>query len=134
MTSKQMKNILNFSTIKILILLSIIIILILLYLKLNNKELFTSVNGVDTYFKKYFAIQDLYKSIQTKLDVKGNSIDELGDDIQTVLEGKIVSPKTTLPLIQGTSNTNAFSVSTTTTRGTITKEYSNPFSFILKYK
>jgi hypothetical protein len=100
MTSKivsNSKNILKPSTIKILILLSIILILILLYLKLNNKELFTSVADVNNYFRKYFATQDLYKEIQNTLDNEGQVINNLENDIRTVLSGKILPPKTTSP-------------------------------------
>ena len=108
MTSKNSNkkiNILIPSTIKILILLSIIIILILIYLKLNNKELYTSVADIDNYFRKYFAKQTLYQEIQHKLDDGAKKINDLSDDIQTVLSGKRISPA-----IDSTSTESTFSL------------------------
>ena len=93
--SNKIKKILTPSPLKIVILLSIIIIIILIYLKINNKELFTTVANVNEYFRKYFATQDLYKTIQNQLDRKEDTINELSNDIQTVLSGKILTPKTT---------------------------------------
>lgn len=89
--SIKIQNILSPFTIKILILLSIIIILILIYLKINNKELYTT--AIDNYFDKYFAKQSLYKTIQNKLDEEQQIITDLETDIQTVLSGKIISTK-----------------------------------------
>jgi hypothetical protein len=129
MSSKQMKNILTPSSIKILILLSIIIILILIYLKLNNKELFATVADVDNYFRKYFAIQDLYKTIQSKLDTEEIIINELSADIQTVLSGKKIIPIITVPLIEEPTTTQ----SPTTTQNPTTTEPANPFNFIFNY-
>jgi len=104
-SSKKIKNLLNYSTMKILIFLSIIIILILIYLKLNSKELFASVANVNNYFTRYFAIQDLYKSLQSKLDAERIIINDLANDIQTVLDGEVMTPQTTTPIIQPTTTT-----------------------------
>jgi len=102
MSSNKIKNILKPSSIKILILLSIIIILILIYLKINNKELFATVADVDNYFKNYFATLSLYEDIQNTLATKGQIINELENDIQTVLSGKILTPKITTESILNT--------------------------------
>ena len=97
MSSKKIKNLLNSSTIKILMLLSTIIILILIYLKLNNKELFRTAADINNYFDKYFIIQDLYKTLQSKLDEESIIINELSNDIQTVLDGEIIKAKPIAP-------------------------------------
>ena len=92
--SKKIKNSLNHSTIKILFLVSIIV-LILIYLKVTSKELYTSVEDIKNYFDKYFDMQSFYQGLNNTLITQSNKINNLGNDVQTVLAGKILSPITT---------------------------------------
>ena len=81
----KFKSLLEPTTLNILLLLSLIIIIILIYLKNKKIELFNSL-----FMDKYINAQNINKNIQNIMKKQDKKINNLGNDIQTVLQGDLL--------------------------------------------
>ena len=114
-------------TIKLtLLFILFVIILIIIYLKINNKELYTSKTDIDNYFDNYYTTKRLYKRLQDEISVQGDDIKDLEYDIQIVLSGNVMTPRPTRTSKYSTDRRTYLSTTNPSTTTSTTTSTTNP--------